>query len=63
MSKIDDTFNESVLRLQGWLHFLERKESEYQRQLNRVRGGSGPATSSPEAAPEAGSADEGDAWQ
>lgn len=37
MSMIDQTFNESVLRLQGWLLFLERKAKEYQTQMNRVR--------------------------
>lgn len=36
-SAIDQTFNESVLRLQGWLNFLERKAGEYQSQMNRVR--------------------------
>ena len=59
MSTIDDTFNESVLRLQGWLQFLERKAGEYQRQLDRVRGG--PAVANPEAAP--ASEPEGDSWQ
>lgn len=38
-SAIDQTFNESVLRLQGWLSFLERKAAEYQTQINRVRRG------------------------
>ena len=42
-SAIDQTFNESVLRLQGWLLFLERKAAEYQSQINRVRrSGSSP---------------------
>lgn len=40
-SAIDQTFNESVLRLQGWLLFLERKAAEYQSQMNRVRRSGG----------------------
>ena len=61
MSAIDQAFNESVLRLQGWLQFLERKAAEYQRQMERVRGGqapaSGPAAPEPEAQPDE------DPWQ
>lgn len=37
MSMIDQAFSESVLRLQSWLQFLERKGNEYQSQMNRVR--------------------------
>lgn len=52
-SAIDRTFNESVLRLQGWLLFLERKAKEYQTQMDRVRrsGGGAPAAEPVAAAP------------
>ena len=43
MSKVDETFSESVATLQAWLQFLERKQAEYQAQLNRVRRGPQPA--------------------
>ena len=35
----DDGFSESIARLQGWLQFLERKATEYQAQINRVKRG------------------------
>lgn len=59
MSMIDQAFSESVLRLQSWLQFLERKAAEYQTQMNRVRrSGGGTPSAEPvvaEPAPESAS--------
>jgi len=59
MSAIDQAFNESVLRLQGWLQFLEHKASEYLRQKERVRGGPAPAVEPPASAPTTNEEEEG----
>ncbi len=37
MSATDQVFNESVLRLQGWMIFLDTKENEFQAQSDRIR--------------------------
>ncbi len=37
MSKTDETFQEAILALREWLGFMERKERDFQEQMERAR--------------------------
>ena len=60
----DQFFSDTLVRFQQWLQFLERKQNEYQTQLNRVqrRQPAADQEQAPAAAPDPAPAPGEDPW-
>lgn len=51
MSKTDETFQEAILALREWLGFMDRKERDFQEQMERARRKAPESAPSVETAP------------